>query len=105
MERMLNDEAFARKMIGTFLQDLPDQIEQLQAHVAAGGLASAGPQAHKLKGAAGNMGAEALAALMSDLEKACLAGDPAAITRLMAAVDQQVLRLKPALEQELARKA
>ena len=102
MERMLQDESFARKMLGTFLQDLPDQIEQLLAHVAAGALSSAGPQAHKIKGAAANMGAEALAALMSDLEPACLADDRAAIARLMAEVDQQVVRLTAVLERELA---
>jgi len=102
MERMLQDESFARKMLGTFLQDLPDQIEQLLAHVAAGALSSAGSQAHKIKGAAANMGAEALAALMSDLEPACLADDRAAIARLMAEVDQQVVRLTAVLERELA---
>jgi len=100
LERMLNDRVFARKMIEVFLLDLPAQLQQLKAHVAAGALPQVGQQAHKIKGSVANMGAEILAALLQDVEQAGAAGDRAAITGRMAELDQHVSLLQAALERE-----
>jgi signal transduction histidine kinase/DNA-binding response OmpR family regulator len=102
MERMDNDEELFRSIIQTYLDDLPDQIQQFKNHVATGAVDLAGHQAHKIRGSAANLGGESLAALALILEQAGDEGNLPLISSRLAEFDQQVLALITALKQELA---
>ena len=101
MERMDNDEELFRSIIQTYLNDLPDQIQQFKQQVAQGAVDLAGHQAHKIRGSAANMGGESLAALALILEQAGDDGDMPVISSRLAEFDQQVQVLINVLKQEL----
>jgi HPt (histidine-containing phosphotransfer) domain-containing protein len=75
MERLMDDEDLAGKIMAAFLADIPLQIGALRGCLEAGDTAGAVRQAHTIKGASANMGGEVLRALALDLEKAGKAGD------------------------------
>ena len=62
-------EPFLRKLIGRFLDGLPQQVKQMQTRWAAGEAKSALDSAHSLAGAASAVGARALASAMRDISK------------------------------------
>jgi CheY-like chemotaxis protein/HPt (histidine-containing phosphotransfer) domain-containing protein len=92
LERLMGDEDLARTIREGFLNDIPQQIARLKEYLEAGDAASAARQAHTIKGAASNVGAEALRAVAFELEKAGQAGDLGAVNARMdileAAFDQ-----------------
>ena len=76
LNRVMQDEVLARRLIAQFLEDLPGQIRQLQTYAAAGEPERVREQAHQLKGACAVVSGEALRALAVVLEKAGNAGAP-----------------------------
>ncbi|MDP8237347.1 MAG: histidine kinase N-terminal 7TM domain-containing protein [Candidatus Erginobacter occultus] len=60
LARIMDDEELAREVEITFLEDIPLQLERLEAAAAAGDRETVRRQAHKIKGAAANLGAGAL---------------------------------------------
>jgi len=75
IERLLGDRELARSVAEGFVADLPQLLAGLERHVAAGDPAAAGRQAHAIKGAAANVGAESINALAYALEQAGQAGE------------------------------
>jgi PAS domain S-box-containing protein len=70
LERMMDDEGLAETILKGFLEDIPKQIGTLKGHVEKGDAALAGAQAHKIKGAAANVGGLALSAVALEMEMA-----------------------------------
>ncbi|MDK9707458.1 MAG: response regulator [Desulforhopalus sp.] len=70
LDRLLGDKPMADEILGVFLTDLEDQVQQLTIFVESGDTISAAGQAHKLKGAAGNVGAELLREIAQAIETA-----------------------------------
>ncbi len=60
LARIMDDEELAREVEATFLEDIPLQLGRLEEAVAAGDRETVRRQAHKIKGAAANLGAGAL---------------------------------------------
>ena len=79
LERMVGDAALARMFGVGFLQDIPQRIAALRGFLEVGDPASTERQAHTIKGASANVGANALRAVAADLEWAAKAGDLDAI--------------------------
>lgn len=75
LARVLDDEELARTLAEAFLVDLPVQVAALVDAVAANDLLATERQAHKIKGAAANVGGEALRATTNAIEKAGKARD------------------------------
>ena len=98
LRRLMNDEQLARIIIQAFLGDMPGQIKQLKDVVAAGETQRIGQQAHKIKGAAANVGGEALQALAAALEQAAKANDQARMAARMSELDPQFDALLEALK-------
>jgi len=69
MERMMGDEELVRAAISVFLEDMPRQIDALEKYLVAGDATDAGRQAHTIKGAAANLGGEALKAVAARIEQ------------------------------------
>ena len=102
LERLLNDEDLARMVIEAFIDDMPVQIKQLKSDVASGDALRVERQAHKIKGASGNLDAEALCALALAIELASKAGDLALVGIKLAELDDQFNKLLCALRSELS---
>lgn len=73
-------------MVDLFLKDTPVQLSALEAAVALGNEPEVEELAHRLKGAASELGATALASVCADLEAVVHAGDlgrgPALVAQL-----------------------
>jgi CheY-like chemotaxis protein/HPt (histidine-containing phosphotransfer) domain-containing protein len=97
LERMVGDAALARMFGVGFLQDIPQRIAALRGFLEVGDPASAGRQAHTIKGASANVGANALRAVAADLEWAAKSGDLDAIKSLLSELQTQFVLLKQAM--------
>ena len=97
LDRVMDDEDLAREIIESFLADMPTQIEKLGASVDAGDCRLAEQQAHRIKGAAANLGGEALRAVAFEMEKAAKAGDLINVTARLPEMKTQFIRLREAM--------
>jgi PAS domain S-box-containing protein len=99
MKRLMDDEDLARTVVEGFLEDIPKQIAKLEAHLNAGDVQSAERQAHTIKGAAANVGAEALRAMALEIEKAGKAGRLDQIAALMPELELQFKLLRSKMQE------
>jgi PAS domain S-box-containing protein len=98
LERVLGDEELVREVTEMFLADLPVQLERLAEVVGLGDCPLAGQVAHGIKGAAANVGGEALREVAFEMEKAGKAGDLVALKALLPRTLERFARLKSAME-------
>ncbi len=75
LERLMGDVEMAQAVIEVFLEDIPRQIESLKASLEAGDAEAIERIVHGIKGAAANVGGEALRELASQIEEACRDGN------------------------------
>jgi PAS domain S-box-containing protein len=101
MDRILDDEELARDIVGGFMADSQKRLDSLQKAVLDGDLAMVVSQAHSIKGAAANLGAEVLQGTARRLETAARDGrteacGPAleALQAAMLAFFEEVERLR-----------
>jgi CheY-like chemotaxis protein len=98
-ENLGGDETLIREVINVFLDDAPRQIQNLEKAVAEADASMIERQAHTLKGAAGNVGAEILQAAASVLEKAGQAVEQAQFADLLARIKQDFEAFRQAVTQ------
>jgi two-component system sensor histidine kinase/response regulator len=95
---MMNDEDLVRVIIADFLEDIPKQIQALKEYVEDRDVTGAERQAHTIKGASANIGAEALRAVANKMEKSGKSGDLAAIRNCMAELENRFECLRKVLK-------
>ena len=95
--RLMDDEELAAAVAQGFLADMPRQIEALRASLGAGDVTSAVHQAHTIKGAAANVGGEALRAVALEMEKAGAGASAEAVAALLPALDGAFADLRLAM--------
>jgi HPt (histidine-containing phosphotransfer) domain-containing protein len=98
MNRVMGDAELAETITQAFLADMPTQIEKLAEAVAGNDARQSEQQAHRIKGAAANLGAEALEQAASVMEQAGKAGDVSKLQDLMPGVTRQFEILRAVLE-------
>jgi PAS domain S-box-containing protein len=98
LERLMGDEDLARAIMEGFLTDIPRQIEALVELLENGDVPGAVRQAHTIKGAAANMGAEALREVAVETEKAATAKDLRAAEADVQELERRFDRLKQEME-------
>ena len=98
MKRIMGDEALAGRLMNGFLADMPVQIEKLKATIDAGDGLLAGQQAHRIKGAAANLGGVALQGVAFSMERAGKAGELETLRALLPDLRRRFAELKDALE-------
>ena len=101
LARLMDDDDLARTVAKSFLDDIPRQMHALKESLDAGDVAGTERQAHTIKGASANVGAERLRAVAFEMEKAAQAGDVSAVQARMADLERQFDALKDAMEQHL----
>ena len=77
-----------------FLRDTPRQIEELAQLIATGDWTASGHQAHKIKGAAANVGGEIMRDIALKMELAGKVGDGEAVKRLEPALRHSFAQLQ-----------
>ena len=75
MDRMMDDNELARKIVRSFLVELPKQVTALRSAIQAADCPKTVQLAHRLKGAAGTLGGELLQRLAAQMELAGRAGE------------------------------
>ncbi len=98
LARLGNDEQLFTEIVALFLEDAPRQIEAIGLAVDAGNSEDVWKNAHSLKGASANMGAENLRQAASELENAGRAGNLDDAVGLLSAIQTRFDVLKETLE-------
>ena len=93
-------EELARTVMTGFLEDIPRQIAALKGCLDAGDAAGVERLAHSIRGAAANVGGEALCMTVFAVETAGKAGDLATAKARMAEMETQFERLRLAMTRE-----
>ncbi|NLV40410.1 MAG: PAS domain S-box protein [Candidatus Hydrogenedentes bacterium] len=100
LDMLSGDGDAVREVLGQYLESAPEQLARIADCMARGDAAQAGREAHTLKGASANVGAEALAEAARALEAAGRDGDLDAVARLLPAAEQEFSRLKALLQED-----
>ena len=100
LRRLMGDRNLADVVLRAFLRDSPLQLEQLRAHLADRNAPAVRLHAHALKGAAANVGGEALRNAACAMEKAAAAEDLTAVSAALPALEAKLLDLQHAIEEE-----
>jgi CheY-like chemotaxis protein/HPt (histidine-containing phosphotransfer) domain-containing protein len=99
LARMMNDQGLLEMIRATFLEDMPRQLATLAEKVEKGEVAAAGALAHRIAGATGNVGGDAMRQVAMAMETAGREGDGAALVRLLPELQEQFSRLKAAMDE------
>jgi HPt (histidine-containing phosphotransfer) domain-containing protein len=105
LERMISlfgdDRVVMGEICSIFLQEARTATAQLEALLESGELKAAKKVAHTIKGSAGNIGADEVAALAFDIEKVILADDADGALILLSALQDAVEETAGFLHAEL----
>lgn len=97
-ELLMNDEELIRVVILGFLDDIPVRIQELKGNLKDGNIRDAERQAHTIKGAAANLGAQALRTAAGEIEKHGREENIPAMQTHVAELERQFLLLKEQLK-------
>ncbi len=100
--RLLGNEQLAREIARQFIKELPDMIARLREHMNAEEATNIERQAHAIKGAAANVGGEALRKVAFEIEEAARSGYVGSIRERIGDLDAERERLQKAIEREWA---
>lgn len=100
LKRLMDDQGLAKTIVTGFLDDMPRQISALKSFVENGQPEQAGGQAHKVKGAAGNVTALVLQETAHAMEQAGKTGDLELLKNLLPELEQRFLQLKKYMESD-----
>ncbi len=104
VDRLMGDEELATTIIKEFIQDLPTQISMLEKELIKENIEDTGKQAHKIKGAADNIGAYALKQTAFSMEKAAKAGRKEELDVLMLQLTEEHTRLHQVISRKFPEK-
>lgn len=97
-----HEDGFIAKLVDSFFGGLPVQLEELDAAVTAGDGTQVEELAHRLKGAAANLGATAIASVCGELEALGRVRDVGAGAALVAQLHVECDRAREAFQVLLA---
>ncbi len=98
-ERLLGDQKLARTIVAGFMQDMPLQIDRLKFLVASNDLQAAAIQAHKIKGAAGNIGGNLFKKAAYQVEMSCKNNAVDTTQTLIPLLEEAFTQLKTAMKE------
>ena len=98
LDRAMGEKEFLVMLLEEFSDGLTAQIEKMRVAIDQQDRATLTQQSHTLKGAAGNLSAKAMAAVVMRLEQAGRSGDFETSSKLMAEMEMEATRLRQYLE-------
>jgi len=105
LNRMLDDMEMAVLTAEAYLSDLPNQVSALKAAIASGDAADTASAAHRLKGATGTIGGDALHHLLDEIERAGKNQTMDVSTKLFIRFDDELAALVRALQEDILSQA
>ncbi len=99
--RLMGDDELIRTVAETFLGDMEQQLAQLKRMTAESDLQQATAQAHKIKGAAANVGGVAVSILAAEMERLGRAGDLKTFSQQLPELERRCRALRIAIEETL----
>ena len=103
VKRLLGDRELAGLIISELAGVLPGEMALLEEQITAGRIDEAERQAHKLKGAVGNVGAVKLQRLLGEMELAGKSKQPERLRELLVLVQAVSRELEDALSRRTSR--
>ena len=103
--REFDDDArsMTREVVALFTKEMPQRLEDIRSALLACDSAALSRAAHAVKGAASNVGAQALSEACSTLEQSCLQGQwPADAARQVTGIMQFAVKTCEALQDFMA---
>ena len=100
LRRLDGDRELAGKVIAAFLDHVTGQVQALRHRSASGDAAGAALEAHSIRGAAANVGGEALRAAAYTIQMAANAGDLGAVKNAMPALEAKLIELEQAIKEK-----
>ncbi len=100
LERLEGNSGLATRVIGAFLEDVPRRVQALKMSVKSGDAAGAGLEAHSIKGAAANVGGEALRTVAFAIEKAADGGDLGAVSNAVPLLEAKFYELERTIKEK-----
>ena len=94
LDRCMGDEDFVRKILGLFLDNAPQRVQELRTALDAGDASAARMAAHTIKGMAANAGAEAMSSLAGEMENAIQTGDMEAVRERVGELSEKLEELR-----------
>ncbi|MEO5342245.1 MAG: ATP-binding protein [Gammaproteobacteria bacterium SHHR-1] len=101
-QTMMDDQGLMAAILADLQQGLPEMMHELEAAVAKGDGRAIKQQAHKLKGAGGNIGATRFCEIARQLESAALSQPPQALEPLLQQLQQRHQNLQRQIARHLA---
>ena len=98
LARLSGDESFVRTIEQRVLQQTLGRMETLRNCVVQGEVKPAGALAHKLRGAAANISADALREAAARMEQAAEAGDATTLQKLLPELEEEWRKLETILK-------
>jgi HPt (histidine-containing phosphotransfer) domain-containing protein len=102
IDRLMGDEDLAKNIIKGFLDDMPLQIRVIKESINLKQANHASSIAHKIKGAAGNIGSPSFQAVAHSMEKAGEVGEIKKLISLMHQLEACFEQLKQEMEAEIS---
>ncbi|HQF55715.1 MAG TPA: CHASE domain-containing protein [Fibrobacteria bacterium] len=96
--RVMGDQELAWKIADAFRKECPGIASRLRSSIEAGDANSARQEAHSIKGASANIGADALGGIARRLEEDAISGDLDALRSDLPRLDAELERVLEALE-------
>lgn len=96
------DPELLARMVALFFESCAPVVAAVRRDVAAGDAAALGRDAHQLRGALANVGAERGAGLAQDLEALATRGALTDAPQTLGSLESELERLRPALEELVA---
>lgn len=100
LRRLAGNEKLATKVIAAFLEEMPRSVQALKNLIESGDAAGAGLQAHSIKGAAANVGGEALRAVAYAMQMAADARDLGAVNNAMPELESKLSELERTIKEK-----
>lgn len=101
IERLMGNESMAKEVAEIFLGDMPRQFHELRNSLQTGDVKGVRNRAHAIKGAAANVGGEAMRAVALTIEKAGETGNIELARSRMGELETQFQFLKKAMTELL----
>ncbi len=97
--KSMGDPAFLAELIGEYLKDSPDLIQQMRTGLATADIETVRRAAHSLKSNSASLGASRLADASRELEMLAKGGGLAGGDTRLAAIEAEYDRLAPVLRE------
>jgi CheY-like chemotaxis protein len=98
IERLMGNESLARRVAGTFINSMPEQLAALASAIQSFDAPATRLAAHSIKGAAANVGGTAVRELAAKLEKMGEAGEMESAAAVLPQLDATFQSLKPVMQ-------